>query len=128
MRVLVTGSRSWLDRETIRSAMLAQWDKAGRGDVTLVHGAAEGADVLAASVALELHWTIEPHPALWRDFGKSAGPIRNAEMVGMGADVCLAFPLFNSRGTIDCMMRAHHAGIPVLVYAPSDIHGTPWEP
>jgi len=127
MRVLVTGSRKWVDRDAIYSAMIAQWDKAGRGEITLVHGAAKGADTLAASVAYELGWTVEPYPADWDRYGRAAGPIRNAEMVATGADVCLAFPLANSRGTIDCMRRAKVAGIPVIVRTPAMTVGAPWD-
>lgn len=127
MRVLVTGSRYWVDRDAIYSAMIAQWDKAGRGPMTLVHGAAKGADTLAASVAHELGWDVEEYPADWDTYGRSAGPIRNAEMVKLGADVCLAFPFTNSRGTIDCMRRAKVAGIPVIVRTPAMTVGVPWD-
>ena len=37
-------------------------------------------------------------------------------MVNAGADLCLAFPLGESRGTRDCVRRADAAGIPVLNY------------
>jgi hypothetical protein len=37
-------------------------------------------------------------------------------MVGAGADVCLAFLLPNSRGSIDCIVRAQIAGIPLIEY------------
>ena len=44
-------------------------------------------------------------------------------MVDLGADVCLAFPLGESRGTRDCMRRASEAGIPVIDYDPAARHG-----
>jgi hypothetical protein len=59
----------------------------------------------------------EPYPADW-SFGKSGGPVRNQKMVDAGADVCLAFPLPDSTGTVDCMERARIAGIPTLVFEP----------
>jgi hypothetical protein len=126
LRVLVTGSRKWVDREAIYASMIAQWDEAGRGETTLVHGAAKGADTLAASIAYELGWTVEPYPADWDQFGRAAGPIRNALMVSKGADVCLAFPFANSRGTIDCMRRCVIARIPVIVKTPAMAVGAPW--
>lgn len=56
--------------------------------------------------------TVDPHPANWAKFGKAAGMIRNREMVQAGADICLAFPVRGSRGTINCMQQAAEAGIP----------------
>jgi hypothetical protein len=37
-------------------------------------------------------------------------------MVGLGADLCLAFPLPGSTGTPHCVGLARAAGIPVRVY------------
>ena len=55
------------------------------------------------------------HDACWDDFGKAAGPIRNREMAQAGADLCLAFPLGESRGTWNCVNECKKAGIPVKV-------------
>jgi hypothetical protein len=121
IRILVTGSRNWRDVEAIRQALLdavetltAEPNKLD--DVTLVHGGARGADRLVAEVAREYGWTVEEHPADWERHGRAAGPLRNAEMVQAGADVCLAFPRGVSRGTRGCMAMAAKAGIPVVVY------------
>ena len=61
---------------------------------------------------------MEGHPAEWRG-GRLCGPERNAHMVSLGADLCLAFPLPSSRGTRNCMRLAREAGIPVYVYEPT---------
>jgi YspA, cpYpsA-related SLOG family len=108
-RVLVTGSRSWDDGQAIFDA-LAEYNY---GQVALVHGAARGADLIAASVAAGFGWKIEPHPADWDRCGKAAGLIRNRYMVELGADVCLAFIRDNSRGATHCAGLAEKAGIPV---------------
>ena len=42
-----------------------------------------------------------------------AGHARNQDMADLGADVCLAFPTKNSRGTLDMIKRAEAAGIAV---------------
>jgi hypothetical protein len=120
-KVLVTGSRNWSDRQVVAEALLAARDSAvvnGSGQMVLVHGAAPGADSIAAELAARWGWRVEAHPALWSELGKAAGPIRNSEMVALGADVCLAFPLPHSRGTLDCMRRAEEAGIPVWEFKP----------
>lgn len=137
MRVLVTGSRVWRDSDAIRQEMVAQENQAGPwGEMTLVHGGqrswdrerreAFGADYLAKRIAEDLGWLIEEYPADWHANGRAAGPIRNAQMVATGADVCLAFPTVNSRGTIDCMNRAYRAGIPVIIRTPAMSVGVPW--
>jgi YspA, cpYpsA-related SLOG family len=114
-RILVTGSREWTDKQTIHRALFDH----GRWGDTLVSGSCPtGADRIA-----EDYWRafgpIERHPAKWSE-GKSAGPRRNQEMVDLGADICLAFPLPESRGTRHCMEAANRAGIPVRVYEPAE--------
>ena len=111
MRILVTGSRVWADRAAIRSALLEAAEGFRPGNVTVVHGAARGADTLAGEVARELGMRVEAHPAEWRRHGKSAGHIRNAEMVNLGADLVLAFPLDLSKGTRGCIELAAKAGL-----------------
>lgn len=106
MRVIVTGSRDWTDREAIRKVL-----EALPRDATIVHGGARGADSIAGEIAGELGMTVEVHPAKWDEFGKRAGMVRNAEMAHLGADYCVAFPLYGSRGTQDMMDRCERKGI-----------------
>lgn len=116
-RILITGSRHWTDKEAIRSAILDvdNWGHIDWDEVVIVHGdCPTGADALAQEIAEELNITTDRHPADW-SLGKKAGPLRNQEMVDLGAFVCLAFPLPDSRGTVDCIRRAKNAGIPVLL-------------
>ena len=115
MRILITGSRNWNDRQAIRDAIAEHAEPAW--DVTVIHGCAPGADEHANWVALELGLGIEAHPAQWSQHGKKAGPIRNQQMVDAGADICLAFPLGTSVGAWDCVRRAKAAGIPVKVHS-----------
>lgn len=111
-RILVTGSRKWTDRERIKDALLcAEKENTWKFPVVLVHGAARGADTLARDVALELGWKTEEHPADWSR-GKRAGLARNAEMVSLGADRCLAFILNGSSGARHTADLAEKAGIP----------------
>lgn len=126
MRILITGSRDWPmeyeGREVIRNAILdlaneypIDWD-----EVTIVHGhCPTGADAIANSIGKMYGLKVERHPADWERFGKYAGPKRNKEMVDLGADVCLAFPIGASRGTRGCMKLAKDAGIPVKDFDPA---------
>lgn len=49
----------------------------------VVHGAARGADTIAGVVAEELGLLVKPYPADWDTYGKTAGPIRNSQMLNM---------------------------------------------
>ena len=113
-RVLVTGSRAWDDQQAIFDA-LAEYNY---GAVTLVSGGCLlGADLIAERIAADLGWTVERHPADWfGGYGRAAGFVRNAKMVKLGADVCLAFIKDGSRGATHCAGLAEKAGIPVKRY------------
>lgn len=123
MRILITGSREYTDHAHA-VAMLnyaLQWlrDMYQRPTlmpqtVTVVHGDARGADRTLARAARELGFRVEAHPAQWDTYGKRAGIMRNNDMVRLGANCCLAFPLTGSKGTWHCMNQAKRAGIPVL--------------
>lgn len=148
-RVLVTGSRDWTDPDLIGRALnsalaLLQVPVTVQDRVTLVHGAAKGLDSLAAQIAGSRGWKIETHPAQWqahtaacpaRHQGeptcKMAGHRRNHEMIALGADLVLSFPLGaedsgHSKGTWGCTRAAMTAGLPTVVLWHGRFH--PWGP
>jgi hypothetical protein len=116
VRILITGSRDWTN-----SALI--WDTLDLylqdGEtLTVVHGNAPGADSIAWLWAIERANTahdveVENHPAQWTKFGRSAGPIRNQEMVDLGADLVLAFIKDNSPGASHLVRQARKAGLAV---------------
>lgn len=122
VRILVTGSRDWTDADTITLALAEHWRMLGcPEDAVLVQGECHlgGADQIAAEVWRSWGLPVEGHPAEIGPNGHVLGPQRNAHMVSLGADVCLAFPLPSSRGTRNCMRLAREAGIQVHVYEPT---------
>lgn len=115
-RILITGSRHGWDADDLGHAL--ERLRAEYPGATLVHGAARGVDIQAATVWRSWGLPTEAHPALWAAHGKGAGPIRNQEMVDAGAEICVAFLVPGSRGTADCLTRARTAGIPTRIYEP----------
>ena len=124
MRILVTGSRTWIDRNCICRALEAvvtefdAWhepDEYGNTlpkNVTLIHGGCPtGADSIADDWAISSIVNIEVHRADWTQVGRRAGPIRNLRMVHAGADICLAFIKDESRGATHCAGVAERNGI-----------------
>lgn len=119
-RVLVTGSRDWSDK----AALYAVLDEilAEHPSLVIVNGQCpRGADAMAVSWVMD-RWTFaradvthEDHPADWSK-GKGAGFARNAEMVKLGADACLAFIKNRSRGASHCADLAEKALIPTRRY------------
>lgn len=148
-RVLVTGSRRWPSQDAVWEALafVCCENLPDGGTLTVVHGACKtGADAFARSWCAivdpptdvtDIHVLEEPHPVKnWqhcrpecnhppkrhRDgtpYCPAAGNYRNADMVALGADLVLAFPLpgprSRSTGTWDCVKRAEAAGLPVEV-------------
>jgi hypothetical protein len=121
LRVLVTGSRDWPDPIDVSTALDEAWACSG-GFMVLVHGdCPTGADSQAESWAVWMrsHGYLvksDHHPADWKQFKKRAGFIRNAEMVKLGADRCLAFIYNESNGATHTRDLAKKAGIPTETF------------
>ena len=103
-RVLVTGYRFWVDHAVIESALKRVEEAHPDDALVLIHGAALGADTMAAAIAQRRNWAVISVPAEWAKYGKKAGPIRNKRMVtDFYANEAIAFVHPNSRGTLDCI-------------------------
>lgn len=119
VRLLVTGSRDWAERDLITEVLFNFRDlcAASGQDVTLVSGACPtGADRMAEEIAQGTAWRVERHPADWERYGKRAGFLRNREMVNLGADQCYAFIKDGSRGATMTAELAAAAGIPTAIF------------
>lgn len=114
MKILVCGSRFWTNREKIYQVL-----KNYSGDITIVHGACRGADLLGAAVGRELHFKELAYPADW-SMGRKAGPLRNQKMLDENPDISLAVvfheDLENSLGTKDMLKRIKTKNIPFQIY------------
>lgn len=111
MRVLVYGGRDYAGREAL-FAELDRIDKANRIEV-VVHGAARGADTLGGEWATLRDRVTVAFPARWDVHGKSAGPLRNQQMIDEGR-IDLAVQCPGGRGTADMRARLIKAGIGIV--------------
>lgn len=105
MKVVVAGSRTYRNKRKVFEE-LDQMMRAGMID-EVISGCAAGPDSDAIEWAEQNGIPVDRHPALWDEYGISAGFIRNAEMAAIG-DYLLAFWDGKSNGTkhmIDCMRR-----------------------
>ncbi len=82
--------------------------------ITIVHGTAKGVDQAGAEWAKERGWRVEGHRADWNAHGKSAGFIRNTEMVSTGIDGAIFFWDGKSRGTQHTMGLVNSSSIPYV--------------
>lgn len=120
-RVLISGDRDWADWWIIERILDGLHDNYSP-DFTLIEGCARGADSMAEgwSLAFGEEYPVDHqhYPAKWDEHGRSAGPIRNRQMLTEGKpSVVIAFhdDLANSKGTKDMVAAAKKAGIPVYV-------------
>ena len=104
-RLLVTGSRTWTDEYLMTKVLGAAWVhlKGHKNGVTLVHGGAEGADLMADRIWQRGAETPERliqvvRPNYERD-GRGAPFARNNQMAQSGIDLAVAFAMpCNIRG------------------------------
>lgn len=127
-RVLVCGGRDYADRARL-FAVLDHYHAESGGFSAVIHGAAKGADLLAAEWAEARSVPVLPFPAAWENlvdqpvvtrrradgsaYNVLAGSIRNTRMLVEGCpSVVIAFP--GGSGTADMVRKSHMAKVPVL--------------
>lgn len=111
MKVLVCGGRHYTDTNRIFTVL----DKLNEehGIDCVIEGAANGADRLAGAWARARGKGLCEFPADWETHGRSAGPIRNKQMLDEGKpDLVVAFP--GGRGTANMVWQAKKAGVSVI--------------
>lgn len=121
MKILISGDRDWTDAlpiDVIINGFLTLGRRNGE-PLVVIHGAARGADSLADTWKVIAGVTMCPFPADWKTYGRSAGPIRNRQMLDEAPDLVIAFhdDLAQSKGTRDCVAEARRRQIPVWVLA-----------
>lgn len=123
IRLLIAGSRDFDDFDTLRvfadEILQTMKQKYPDTNVSIISGSATGADSLGIMYAKMNIIPYKEFPAKWNLYGKSAGPIRNKEMLDYildGIPYLLAFWDGESRGTKYMIDIAEKAGVPTTVF------------
>ena len=108
MTVAVIGSRTFTDYDRLAKVLN------GMTITRLVSGGAKGADSLAEKWAAEMDIPVTIFKPDWNRLGKSAGFVRNQDIV-MEAEIVIAFWDNNSSGTRHSIELAGKLGKPVHI-------------
>lgn len=112
IRICVTGGREYNDTDKVVSVLADLIARFGYC-IDVAHGDATGLDRLFGYVAKHEHdLIVKTWPADWDVHGRSAGPIRNRQMLTeFDPDILISFP--GGRGTAHCTAEARKRGIPI---------------
>lgn len=122
LTVLITGDRNWSDKKIIQT-VLTDFQKVLEEDFSqvitkVINGGCRGADKISTKVCEEMKIPCHEFPANW-SLGKSAGPIRNRQMLDEGNPaVVIAFhsDLSSSKGTKNMILQAKQRGLAVMLH------------
>lgn len=115
MKLAIVGSRNLDKIEQTSMKSIRQYVQKHIGQITeIVSGGARGADTYAELVAQEFGIPVKVFQADWEQYGRSAGPIRNKQIVDY-ADKVVAFYYGNerSKGAFNSIQQAIAQNKPV---------------
>ena len=114
MKVLVCGGRDFCD-VLFLSNTLDRLNKLHGPFKTIIEGNARGADQIAGGWAMDRGINLMKIPADWEKHGRSAGIIRNIEMLDLKPDLVIAFN--GGRGTDHTVSEAKKRGIKTMRFS-----------
>ncbi len=121
MKIIICGGRdldrisawNWLERNLKDELAFASGCTSHLSIEKVIHGGCRGADEAAGDWAKSEGIPVVVCKADWKKHGKSAGPIRNRQMLTMHKpDYVVALP--GGKGTDDMIMAAEGEGVPVI--------------
>lgn len=121
MRILICGDRNWDDNETHfeHENMIEKFiNSLPLNDTIIIEGEANGVDITSRKFAENRGITVLRFPADWKSLKRSAGIVRNCQMLSEGKpDIVVAFhdDLKNSKGTGHMVKYSMKNNVPVYV-------------
>ena len=116
--VIVCGGRHFDRYDIIEKVLNEVLSTCDDKEIEIVSGHCEGADALGECYAVEHEVKLKIFPADWKKYGRSAGPIRNKQMIDyiikLDKKLVVAFVSENSRGTKNTIKLAEKQGVPVI--------------
>lgn len=107
IRIIIAGSREFNDYSLLckhMSTIIADREFTECSNISIISGAARGADTLGEKYAKDKYLNLQKMPANWNEYGKRAGYIRNEKMAKYASEddsigMLVAFWNGKSRGT-----------------------------
>lgn len=109
-RIAIVGSRDFPSADVVGAFV-----RSLPPGTVVVSGGARGVDHWAEEAARRCGLRTKVFHADWDTHGRRAGPIRNAEIVA-AADRLVAFWNSRSRGTLNTILSAQAAELPILIF------------
>lgn len=127
MNIIIAGSRKL--SPDIVDEVISLWMHRLRFDVeteghVIFTGDSGYADKAGNNYAERNNWPLRKFPPNWNAYGKSAGPIRNAEMI-KDADALILIWDGESRGSANIRELAEQKGIPIYETIVSHVYRSP---
>lgn len=113
LKIVVAGGREFNDYLLLEKELDSIF-KQYHDDITIISGAARGADTLAVAYAVRHSMNFIKMPADWDTYGKSAGYRRNEDMAKF-SDVVVAFWDGKSKGTKHMIDIAKSRNMPLHI-------------
>ncbi len=111
-QIAIVGSRSY-PRPDLVEAFVADLPD----DTVVISGGARGADTFAEEAARTRGLKTLVFHADWENLGRRAGPIRNEQIIAH-CDRVVAFWDGRSRGTLNSLVLASRAKLPIEIFGP----------
>ena len=112
MKLAIVGSRTFVDYDFFKVHVDEVFSL--ENITFIVSGGAKGADTMAETYGRKNAIPFIVFPANWNKYKKSAGPIRNKQVVDE-CDMMIAFLQDGSRGTMNAIQQASKVGKKVIV-------------
>ena len=113
MNIVIVGSRSFSNYSFMKKCIL------NIIDVNIIDyiisGGAKGADSLAEVFAKDYNIRTMIFKPNWKKYGRAAGVIRNTDIIN-NADIVIAFPIGDSKGTYNSINKAKKADKKVYIF------------